>query len=110
MSVLDIRTYRTVPGGRQEFVRIMAEEAVPMLRRHGIEVVAFGSSLQDDEHALLIRFFGSLKERKVQLERFYGSDEWLKNFDDRVMALIESYHTVVIPTSRDVETALGLGS
>lgn len=31
--MLDIRTYRTVPGGRDELVRIMAEEAVPRSRR-----------------------------------------------------------------------------
>jgi len=82
--VLDIRTYRTVPGGREEFLRIMADEAVPMLRRYGIEVVAFGPAVQDDDHAILIRFFISLEERKRQLERFYGSEEWLTHHDPRV--------------------------
>jgi hypothetical protein len=105
-SVLDIRTYRTVPGGRDELVRIMTEEAVPMLRRHGIEVVAFGPSLQDDDLALLIRFFGSMQRRNEQLEGFYGSEEWLSHYDERVMALIASYHVVVIPASRDAATAL----
>lgn len=105
-SVLDIRTYRTVPGGREEFLRIMADEAVPMLHRYGIEVVAFGPAVQDDDHAILIRFFASLEERKRQLERFYGSEEWLTHHDPRVVPLIETYHTVVLPASPEVAAAL----
>jgi hypothetical protein len=105
-SVLDIRTYRIVPGGREEFLRIMADEAVPMLRRYGVEVVAFGPAVQDDNHAFLMRFFDSIEERKRQLERFYGSEEWLTRHDPRVMPLIETYHTVVLPASREIATAL----
>ena len=81
-----------------------------MLRRFGVDVVAFGPSLQDDDHALLIRFFTSMDERDEQLERFYGSDEWLTNFDGRVMALIESYHTVVVPAPREVASTLATAS
>jgi len=105
-SVLDIRTYRTVEGKRDEFVRIMADGAVPMLRRYGVEVVAFGPSIHDDVHAFLIRFFRSLAEREEQLGRFYGSDEWLNNYDERVMALIQAYHTVVTPATLEVASAL----
>jgi predicted ester cyclase len=105
-SVLDIRTYRTVPGGREEFLRIMADDAVPMLRRYGVDVVAFGPAVQDDDHAILIRFFASLQERAQQLERFYSSEEWLTDHDPRVTPLIETYHTVVLPASPEVAAAL----
>jgi hypothetical protein len=37
---------------------------VPRLHRYGVEVVAFGPSMLDDDHAILIRFFRSLEERK----------------------------------------------
>jgi NIPSNAP len=105
-SVLDIRTYRTVPGARDELVRLMAEETVPMLRRHGIEVVTLGPSIRDEDHSFLIRFFESLEEREEQLARFYGSEEWLTNYDERVMTLIETYHVVVVSASRGVAMAL----
>ncbi len=97
-----------VPGGREEFLRIMADEAVPMLDRYGIEVVAFGPAVQDDDHAILIRFFSSLEERKRQLKRFYGSEEWLTQHDPRVMPLIETFHTVVFPASPEVAAALSI--
>jgi len=109
-SVLDIRTYRNGAGARDEFVRLMAEGTVPMLRRYGIDVVSFGPSIHDDDHSFLIRFFGSLQEREEQLASFYGSDEWLTTYDDQIMALIETYHTVVIPASREVALALATAS
>lgn len=66
-----------------------------MLRRYGITVIAFGASLHDDEHAFLIRSFASTAEREQQLEAFYGSVEWKNTYEDHVMELIDSYHTVV---------------
>jgi hypothetical protein len=73
----------------------MAEGTVPMLRRYGITVVAYGPSIHDDDHAFLIRSFVSTAERKRQLEAFYGSAEWKSTYEDRVTELIASYHTVV---------------
>jgi len=94
--VLDVRTYRLVPDGRDEFDRIFREGALPMLERAGIDVVAYGASLDDDNGYCLIRAFASAAERRAQLEAFYGSDEWLHDYDDAVMALIEGYHVVLI--------------
>ena len=105
--VVDVRTYKCVPGGRDELVRIMADGAVPMLGRYGIEVLAFGSSLRDNEHAFLIRRFPSAAVREEQLARFYGSDEWVSTYEEQVMALIDAYHVVVIPASPDLDSALG---
>ena len=104
--VVDIRTYRTVAGKRDELLRIMTDGSVPMLRRFGIDVVAFGPSVHDEEHSFLIRSFASVAERDEQLERFYGSDEWLTTCNEPVMALLDSYHVVVVEASLDVVAAL----
>ncbi len=106
--VLDVRTYRLVPGGHTEFDRRFREGALPMLERYGIDVVAYGVSLVDEDRYCLIRAFASAARRAEQLDAFYGSDEWLENHDDAVMALIEDYHVVVIEldaSSRDVLSA-----
>ena len=95
--VLEIRTYKLKAGRRDDFDRMFREHALPMLRRYGIDVVGSGASLHDEDHYILIRAFPSLDSRAEQLERFYGSDEWLENYDGPVMELIETYHTVVLP-------------
>jgi hypothetical protein len=95
-GVLDVRTYRLVPDRREEFDRIFREGALPMLERHEIDVVAYGPSLDDENSYCLIRSFPSADLRRTQLDAFYGSDEWRTRYDDAVMALIESYHVVLI--------------
>lgn len=48
-GVLDLRTYKLVPHGGQEFGRIFRERALPMLQRYGIDVVGYGPSLEDGD-------------------------------------------------------------
>jgi hypothetical protein len=103
---LDVRTYKLVPGGSKAFDRILREDALPMLERFGIRVVACGPSADAADHYYLIRSFSSPAERSEQLEAFYGSDEWRRNHRDAVMQLIESYHIVVIELTPRVRAAL----
>ena len=94
--VVDLRTYRLVPRGRDEFDRIFREGALPMLEARAIEVVGHGPSLVDEHHYFLARAFPSEDEREQQLGSFYESDEW-RPYAERVDALIETYHHLVVP-------------
>jgi hypothetical protein len=105
-ALLDLRTYRLVPGGRGEFDRIFLEGAFPMLRRAGIHVVGYGPSLVDDRHYFLARAFMSAAHREEQLGTFYGSDEWRENYESAVMSLIEGYHVVVVSLTPSMHAAL----
>ncbi len=105
--VLDLRTYKLVPGRRDEFDRIFCEGALPMLRRYGIQVVGYGPSLDDDDHYYLARAFPSASDRQEQLGSFYGSEEWRQTYEAAVIALIEAHHTVVIPLGTRIAEALG---
>ena len=94
--VLDLRTYKLVAGGAEQFDRIFRERVLPMLERFGIEVVGYGPSLDDGDLYYLMRAFGSENLREEQLDAFYGSEEWRQNHRDAVLALIETYHTLLI--------------
>lgn len=95
--VLDLRTYQLVPGGGAEFDRIFREHSLPMLERHGIEVVGYGPSLDDADLYFLMRAFPSAARRDDQLAAFYGSDEWRENHREAVLALIEDYYELLVP-------------
>jgi hypothetical protein len=95
--ILEIRTYRAVPGRLDDLV-VRMRAVLPMLSEVGIDVVGLEPSLDDDEgeHAVLIRSFASRADRDRLEEEFYGSDAWRSGPRDGVMGLIESYHTVVL--------------
>ncbi len=106
---LEIRTYRLKPGTGDEFVRVMREESIPLLREFGIRVVSAGASLVADdghEEAYLIRAFGSLEEHREQEEAFYTSDAWRQGPREAIVSRIDSCHTIVIETSERAVLAL----
>lgn len=104
--LLEMRLYKLHPGTRSEFDRIFREGALPMLRRYGITVAGFGSSVIDDDGYFLLRAFPSVQARTEQLDSFYGSDEWKRDYEEPVLAMIEAYQTVVTEVSTAVMASL----
>jgi hypothetical protein len=95
-ALLEIRSYKLKAGTSKRFHRRFVDESLPMLRRHQIEVVAYGVSLDDADCYFLMRRFASLEQRRTSEDAFYGSDEWRNGPRDAAMADIDSYLTVVI--------------
>ena len=103
---LEIRAYNLRSGTRSQFHRMMSELAVPMLKRWQVDVVACGPSPHDDDSYYLLRAYASLEDRQQSQDRFYGSAEWRNGPRQPLLALIESYTTVVLEV--DEKTLHGL--
>jgi hypothetical protein len=95
--MVEIRGYNLKPGTRDRFHQLFLREALPMLRRWKIDVVAYGPSLHDKDSYYLMRSFASVDDRARSEDAFYGSDEWRKGPREAVLADIESYTTIVVP-------------
>lgn len=103
--VLEIRSYTLKPGTRDEFHRIVVAEAIPMLKRWKVDVVAFGPSDHDDRSYFLMRAYDSLAHRQQSQDAFYGSEEWIKGPRAAILAPLETYTSIVI----DADDALLAG-
>jgi len=103
---VEIRSYNLKPGSRDELHRLMTEQALPMLERWRVDVVAYGPSLHDADSYFLIRAYDSLEDRQQSQDRFYGSDEWRQGPREPILALIESFTSVVL--EMDDATVRGL--
>lgn len=93
---IEIRSYNLKPGTRDEFHRLFLEEAFPLLQRWDVDVVAYGSSLHDENSYYLMRRFESLAQREESENAFYGSDEWRQGPRESIVSLIENYTEVVL--------------
>jgi hypothetical protein len=67
-----------------------------MLKRWQVDVVAYGPSLHDAESYYLIRAYPSLEAREQSEDAFYGSAEWRQGPRESILALIESYTSIVV--------------
>ena len=70
-----------------------------MLERWGVDVVAFGPSLDDEDRYVLIRRYASLDDLRASQDAFYGSDEWKEGPREAIVSLIESDLSVVMPAT-----------
>jgi ketosteroid isomerase-like protein len=104
--VVEIRSYSLKPGTRDPFHLLFVQEALPMLHRFKVDVVAYGPSLHDRSSYYLMRAFSSLEDRERSEDAFYGSDEWRQGPREAILSCIESYTTVVV--SLDDATLRGL--
>jgi ketosteroid isomerase-like protein len=94
--VVEIRSYNLEPGTRDRFHGLFVREALPMLQRWKIDVVAYGPSLHDNDSYYLMRGFPSIEDRQRSEDAFYASDEWRQGPRDAILACIKSYTTVVV--------------
>lgn len=104
--IVEIRSYNLKPGTRANFHRMFVEESLPMLKRWGVDVVAFGPSPHDDDSYYLIRAYQDLADRQRSQDEFYGSDEWRKGPREPLLAMIDTYTSVVLEV--DEATLRGL--
>jgi hypothetical protein len=96
---MEVRLFTLRPGTRAEFDRISREGTIPMMRRLGINVVAYGPSLNNEDGYFLLRAFPS-EEKRVELSQsVYATAEWAEKYDAPVTAMIDDYQTAVMPAS-----------
>lgn len=103
--LLDIRIYRIQPGKGTEFDKLVRNETAPLARSFGHLVLDFGPSVENSDVYYLIRSFPTEEDRKVALDRLYGSADWMDRYDPRVSELLVSYETVLLPVPGSLVTA-----
>lgn len=94
--IVEIRSYNLKPGTRDEFHRLVVHASLPMLKRWGVDVVAFGPSPHDFDSYYLIRAYAGLDERQASQDAFYGSAEWCEGPRQAIVSLIASDTSIVL--------------
>lgn len=105
-KIIEIRSYNLKPGTRDAYHQVVVEQAVPMLKRWKMDVVAFGASPHDETSYYLIRAFADVDDLNRQEDAFYGSDEWRQGPREAILSKIENYTSIVIAV--DEATLAGL--
>jgi len=94
--VVEVRSYNLKPGTRDQFQALFEREALPLLRKWKVDVVAYGPSLHDKDSWFLMRGFPSVEQRQKNEDAFYGHDDWIKGPREAILAGIDTYATTVI--------------
>lgn len=95
--LLEVRTYRLKPGALAGFHDAMHRVAVPMLRRSGMDVVAYGHSDPEEETYFLARAYRDRAALEAEQSRFYGSAEWRDGPRALLVDQIDTYMNTLLP-------------
>ncbi len=103
---VEIRSYSVEPGTRETFHQIVQTQLIPMLKKRGIDVVAYRSSPHDDCSYYVIRAYDSLAHRSDSQDAMYASDEWKDGPRETILSYIDYYTSVVIEMDEATVQAL----
>lgn len=101
----EIRQYRTRPGQRDAWVKLMEEQIIPFQISTGMVIVGSFVGQQDEDLYIWIRRFDSDEQRKLQYEAVYESADWKERYSPLIPDLLDLEGTVITrvePTPKSV--------
>jgi len=94
--VVEMRTYRTKPGMRAEFLRIFQSKSVPAHREIGMKILGPFLSVDDPDGFFFMRGFPDLPSREPMKAKFYEGELWKAELEHVLMPMLEKYDHVLV--------------
>src|SRR5262249_54599127 len=94
--IVEMRTYRTKPGMRSEFLRIFRSKSVPAHTEIGMKILGPFLSVDEPDTFFFMRGFPDLASGERMKARFYEGELWKKELEGLLMPMLEKYEAVVV--------------
>jgi hypothetical protein len=94
--IIEMRTYKTKPGRRSEFLEIFRSKSVPAHAEIGMKISGPFLSVEDPDTFFWMRAFPDLPSREPLKARFYEGTLWKGELESVLMPLLEKYEAVVV--------------
>lgn len=95
--IVEMRTYRTKPGMRAQFLEIFRTRSMPAHAELGMPILGPFLSIEDEDVFFFMRGgFPDNASREPMKARFYESDLWTRELEGVLMPMLESYEVVVV--------------
>lgn len=94
--IVEMRTYKTKPGKRAQFLEIFRSRSVPAHAEIGMKIMGPFLSVEDPDVFFFMRGFPDLASREPMKAQFYEGELWKKELENLVMPMLEKYDVVVV--------------
>jgi NIPSNAP len=94
--IVEMRTYKTKPGRRSEFLEIFRSKSIPAHAKIGIEILGPFLSVENSDTFFFMRGFPDLASREPMKARFYEGELWKKELEGVLMPMLEKYEVVLV--------------
>ena len=94
--IVEMRTYRTKPGKRPEFLEIFRSRSIPAHLEIGMKISGPFLSVEDPDVFFFMRGFPDLASRDPMKAKFYDGELWKGELENVLMPMLEKYDVVVV--------------
>jgi hypothetical protein len=91
-----MRTYRTKPGKRDDFLRIFRTKSVPAHLEIGMKILGPFLSVEDPDVFFFMRGFPDLASLGPMKAKFYEGELWKKELEAVLLPMLENYDVVLV--------------
>ena len=94
--IIEMRTYKTKPGRRTQFLEIFRSRSVPAHKEIGIKILGPFVSVEDADTFFFMRGFPDLSSREPMKAQFYEGELWKGELENILLPMLEKYEVVVV--------------
>lgn len=94
--IIEMRTYKTKPGRRSQFLEIFRDKSLPAHAEIGMKILGPFPSVEDPDTFFFMRGFPDLPSREPMKARFYEGELWKKELEAVMMPMLEKYEVVLV--------------
>ena len=94
--IVEMRTYKTKPGRRAEFLEIFRSRSMPAHAEIGMKILGPFLSIEDPDTFFFMRGFPDLQSREPMKAKFYEGDLWKRELESVLMPMLENYQVVLV--------------
>jgi NIPSNAP len=98
--VIEMRTYKTLPGKRAEFLEIFTGQSIPAHAHIGMKIVGPFNSLEDPDVFFFMRAFPDASARDAMKRSFYEGTLWKTELEQVLMPMLVKYEAVLVEDSQ----------
>jgi NIPSNAP len=94
--IIEMRTYKTKPGKRTEFLEVFRSRSVPAHNEIGMKILGPFESVEDPDTFFFMRGFPDLASREPMKARFYEGELWKRELENVLLPLLEKWDVVLV--------------
>jgi hypothetical protein len=94
--IIEMRTYKTKPGRRTEFLELFRSKSVPAHKEIGMKILGPFLSIEDPDIFFFMRGFPDISSREPMKARFYEGELWKRELEGVLLPMLEMYEVVVV--------------
>lgn len=103
-KIVEMRTYKTKPGCRSQFLEIFCRKTIPAHIEIGMGILGPFPSIEDPDTFFFMRGFPDVSSRDPMKERFYDGVIWKHELENILLPMLDKYEVVVVEDAEGLLT------